>query len=154
MKNALKHASGAALFLAGAAAVALTRRSRQGNGDAAVNELARSVRALESRLDSQEAANSARFNVIEAQLEQHAAKLAQMPSTAQIVAAMEPLLSRTLAPLDERIRSQARTIETLKTAASQTDGLLERVLESLVPPEASEGSGLESLDLPFRTPVA
>ncbi len=154
MKNALKHAPGVALFLAGAAAVALTRRSRPGNGDAAFHELARSVGALESRLDSQEAANAARFKVIEAQLELHAAKLAQAPSTAQIVAAMEQLLSKTLAPLDERVRSQARTIETLKATASQTDGLLERVLESLVPPETSEGSGLESLDLPFRTPVA
>jgi uncharacterized coiled-coil protein SlyX len=33
--------------------------------------------------------------------------------------------------LDERLTSQARSIDTLRTTVSQTDSLLERVLESL-----------------------
>ena len=37
----------------------------------------------------------------------------------------------TMASLDERLSSQAQSIEGLKTTVSQTDGLLERVLESL-----------------------
>ena len=59
------------------------------------------------------------------------AKLAEVPSTAQIVAAMEQLLSKTMTSLDDRLSTQAHSIEVLKTTVSQTDSLLERVLESL-----------------------
>jgi hypothetical protein len=44
---------------------------------------------------------------------------------------MEQLLSKTLSQLDDRMTTQARSIEVLKTTVSQTDSLLERVLESL-----------------------
>jgi uncharacterized coiled-coil protein SlyX len=57
--------------------------------------------------------------------------LGEVPSTAQIVAAMEQLLSKTMASLDDRLSTQAHSIEVLKTTVSQTDSLLERVLESL-----------------------
>ncbi len=72
-----------------------------------------------------------RFSQIETRLEEHSAKLATMPSTAQIVSAMEELLSKTMSSLDERLTTQARSIDTLKTTVAQTDSLLERVLESL-----------------------
>jgi hypothetical protein len=49
----------------------------------------------------------------------------------QIVAAMEQLLTKTMASLDDRLVTQADSIEVLKTTVSQTDSLLERVLESL-----------------------
>ena len=64
-------------------------------------------------------------------MEEHAVKLADIPSTSQIVAAMEQLLSKTMASLDERLTTQAHSIEALKTTVTQTDSLLERVLESL-----------------------
>jgi uncharacterized coiled-coil protein SlyX len=44
---------------------------------------------------------------------------------------MEQLLTRTMASLDERLTTQANSIEVLKSTVSQTDSLLERVLESL-----------------------
>jgi uncharacterized coiled-coil protein SlyX len=44
---------------------------------------------------------------------------------------MEGLLSKTMTSLDERLTTQAHSIEVLKTTVSQTDSLLERVLESL-----------------------
>jgi hypothetical protein len=44
---------------------------------------------------------------------------------------MEALLSKTMSSLDERLSSQAHSIEVLKTTVSQTDELLERVLESI-----------------------
>ena len=44
---------------------------------------------------------------------------------------MEQLLTRTMASLDDRLTTQAHSIEVLKSTVSQTDGLLERVLESL-----------------------
>lgn len=121
------------IFLAGVAAGALTlsRRERGGVDPAITEDLKNSISRLESRLAAQESANAARFTQIEVRLEEHAGKLAEVPSTAQIVAAMEQLLSRTMASLDERLTTQAHSIEVLKTTVSQTDSLLERVLESL-----------------------
>ena len=57
--------------------------------------------------------------------------MTDVPSTGQIVAAMEQLLTKTMASLDDRLITQAHSIEVLKTTVSQTDSLLERVLESL-----------------------
>ncbi|HEX3747739.1 MAG TPA: hypothetical protein VHW09_27575 [Bryobacteraceae bacterium] len=131
-----------AIFLAGIAAGALSsaRRERGGAGmdPAALQELKQSLANLETRLTAQDSASAERFNAsaerfnkVEARLEEHAGKLADVPSTAQIVAAMEQLLSRTMSSLDDRLTTQAHSIEVLKTTVSQTDSLLERVLESL-----------------------
>jgi len=124
-----------AIFLAGIAAGALTgvRRERGAAGmdPAALAELKKSLANLETRLTVQDSASVERFTKVEARLEEHAAKLAEVPSTAQIVAAMEQLLSKTMSSLDDRLSTQAHSIEVLKTTVSQTDSLLERVLESL-----------------------
>jgi chromosome segregation ATPase len=124
-----------AIFLAGVAAGALTgiRRERRAAGmdPAALQELKNSLANLETRLTAQDSASAARFTQVEARLEEHATKLSEVPSTVQIVAAMEQLLSKTMASLDERLTTQAHSIEVLKTTVSQTDSLLERVLESL-----------------------
>jgi len=132
MANALSCVPRAAIFLAGVAVGALTSGRREGGSDSsAVQDLNRSVSELEKRLAAQETANSTRFGQIETRLEEQAAKLANIPSTTQIVSAMEQLLSKTMASLDERLTTQAHSIEVLKTTVSQTDSLLERVLESL-----------------------
>ena len=122
-----------AIFLAGvaAAAVTLPRRECAGMDSAAVDELKRSLADLEARLQAREAADAARFVHVETRLEEHADKLKDVPSTSQIVAAMEQLLSKTMASLDNRLTTQAHSIEVLQTTVSQTDALLERVLESL-----------------------
>jgi chromosome segregation ATPase len=105
---------------------------------AAAVELKRSLAGLEARLQDREtadaervAAGEARFAQVESRLEEHAARLADVPSTSQIVAAMEQLLSKTMASLDDRLTNQANSIDVLKATVSQTDSLLERVLESL-----------------------
>jgi chromosome segregation ATPase len=98
---------------------------------AALQELKNSLAGLETRLKAQDDATAARFTQVETRLEEHSAKLAEVPSTAQIVAAMEQLLSKTMTSLDDRLTTQAHSIEVLKTTVSQTDSLLERVLESL-----------------------
>jgi uncharacterized coiled-coil protein SlyX len=124
-----------AIFLAGVAAGALTnsrRDSGAGVTPAAAQDLKQSLLAeVEARLVSYNAASASRLHHMEARLEEHAAKLAEVPSTAQLVAAMEGLLSKSMASLDERLTTQAHSIEVLKTTVSQTDSLLERVLESL-----------------------
>jgi uncharacterized coiled-coil protein SlyX len=93
--------------------------------------LKHSIADLDSRLTAHESAEATRFAQVETRLDEHALKLADVPSTSQIVAAMEQLLSKTMNSLDERLTTQAHSIETLKTTVTQTDNLLERVLESL-----------------------
>jgi uncharacterized coiled-coil protein SlyX len=134
MGNAFRYVPRLAIFLAGIAAGALTssRRAASGGLDTETgNDLKRSLADLENRLAAQESAGANRLGQIEARLDEHAARLADVPSTTQIVAAMEQLLSKTMASLDERLSTQAHSIDVLKTTVSQTDSLLERVLESL-----------------------
>jgi chromosome segregation ATPase len=133
MSRVLTYAPRVAFFLAGVAAAALTRprSERAGINPAALDDLKKSLAGLEARLQAREAADATRFSQIESRLEEHAAKLADVPSTGQIVAAMEQLLTKTMSSLDDRLAAQARSIEVLKTTVSQTDSLLERVLESL-----------------------
>lgn len=121
-----------AIFVAGVAAGAISSRRRQGDGGSAeIRDLREAVAGLENRLAAQESASADRLSKIEARIEEHSTQLADVPSTSQIVAAMEQLLSKTMANLDDRLASQAHSIDVLKTTVSQTDGLLERVLESL-----------------------
>ncbi len=123
---------GVALFLAGIAAGALAISRRRAAPDPAAHaDLKRSVTSLEARLAAQEAADAARFEQVETRLNEHAAKLAEVPSNAQIVAAIEQALSRTMTSLEQRLSAQADSIEALKTTVAETDSLLERVLESL-----------------------
>jgi chromosome segregation ATPase len=140
MSRVLNYAPRVAIFLAGVAAAAITLpRHRSGGMDSATaDELKRALAGLEGRLQDREsadaarfAADAARFAQVENRLEEHAARLADVPSTSQIVAAMEQLLSKTMASLDDRLTTQANSIDVLKTTVSQTDSLLERVLESL-----------------------
>lgn len=149
MSRPLSYVPRAAIFLAGVAAGVLARpRQEQSGADSgAVRDLKRAVVELEARLASQEIAQTNRFGHIEARLDEHAAKLADIPSTTQIVAAMEQLLSKTMASLDERLTTQAHSIEVLKTTVSQTDSLLERVLESLdsLQTYSEESEGAEAL---------
>lgn len=133
MSRVLTNVPRVAIFLAGLAAGALTlpRREKAGMDPANLDALRKKLADVEGRLLARECADEARFTQMEAKLEEHSARLADVPSTAQIVAAMEQLLSKTMASLDERLVTQARSIELLKTTVSQTDNLLERVLESL-----------------------
>ena len=135
MRKDLNVLSELAIFVTGALAVGLlTGRRKEGAaaGDpASVAELRKQVDALESRLAGQESTNAERLGHLEAKIEETTAKLTEVPSTQQIVDAMETLLQKTMASLDERLTTQAQSIEVLKTTVSQTDSLLERVLESL-----------------------
>src|SRR6267154_302580 len=135
MEKAFSIVPRVAIFLAGVAAGALTlSRREKGSGsgaDPATQDLKDSISHLENRLTQQDSANASRFAQIETRLDEHSDKLAEVPSTAQIVAAMEQLLSKTMASLDDRLTTQSHSIEVLKTTVSQTDSLLERVLESL-----------------------
>jgi len=133
MDRAIRYIPRVAIFLAGVAAgaVTLSRRERGGPDADAVDELKKSVARLEERLTADEAANASARKEIEAKLDSHAEKLAAIPTVDQLTAAIEQLLAKTMASLDDRLTTQANSIDVLKTTVSQTDSLLERVLESL-----------------------
>lgn len=108
-----------------------------------IAELRGEVNELRARIERGQAETEERFSRAEARIEEHEIRLKEIPSTGQIVAAMEDLLGRTMHSLDQRLSAQAESIELLKTTVSQTDNLLERVLESLdslrqEPPESGE----------------
>ena len=133
MSNVINLVPRAVFFLAGVAVGALTggRREREGASASAVGELKESIGRLEIRIATQEISVKDRFQQVDERLDEQAAKLAEMPSTGQIIGAMEQILARSMASLDERMANQAHSIEVLRTTVSQTDTLLERVLESL-----------------------
>jgi len=107
------------------------RRPRAAGDSAALDDLKGTIANLDARLKAKETADEARFAQIETRIEEHTARLADVPSTSQIVAAMEQLLTKTMASLDDRLCTQAESIEVLRSTVSQTDTLLERVLESI-----------------------
>ena len=155
MSRVLTYIPRVAIFLAGIAAGALTssRKERGTSDPAATEELKTALAGLEARLATRESVHAERFTQIEARLEEHAAKLAEVPSTSEIVAAMEQLLAKTMNSLDERLITQAHSIDVLKTTVSQTDSLLERVLESLDTLQAYADPAELSGDTLLRQPV-
>jgi hypothetical protein len=96
-----------------------------------VRDLRQLVSSVESRLASQESLSADLLKQLEGRLEALASRVGETPSTQEIVAAVERLLFRTMTSLDERLSAQAQSIELLKGTVSQTDSLLERVLESI-----------------------
>jgi uncharacterized coiled-coil protein SlyX len=115
-----------AVVIGGFAAGALARRWA---GDAPVAR--HSVDRLAREFRAQARAHENRISRLEARTEEHDAKLKELPSAAQLVAAMDELLTKALSGLEGRLTAQSRSIETLQATVSQTDDLLERVLESL-----------------------
>jgi len=120
----------AALLLAGVAAGAMAKFFVS-TDERQTGALRKSIADLESRLATQEKLHESRITELEAKVGDHERRLNDVPSTTQIVAAMETLLSKTMTSLDARLSAQAHSIDVLKTTVSQTDELLERVLESI-----------------------
>ncbi len=87
-----------ALFLAGVAVatVVLPRRQEAGLDAAGTRELKRSLADLEARLQTRDAAVESRLAQVDTRLDEHEMRLKDVPSTTQIVAAMEQLLVKTM----------------------------------------------------------
>jgi|SRR5580658_3244317 uncharacterized coiled-coil protein SlyX len=116
-----------AVLIGGFAAGALVRRWQAHDMVASQRSLDRASREWKAQVR----AHDRRLSLLEARSDAHEAKLKEMPSTAQIVSAMDELLGKAMSGLEGRLTAQARSIETLQTTVAQTDELLERVLESL-----------------------
>lgn len=117
-----------AVLIGGFAAGALVRRWQV--HDTAIAPQ-RSLDRLSREWKAQARAHDHRLARLEARSDAHEARLKDMPSAAQMVSAMDDLLAKAMSRLDGRLTAQAQSIETLQTTVSQTDELLERVLESL-----------------------
>jgi hypothetical protein len=87
--------------------------------------------SLAEKILAQETRFEARMSVCERRLDVHEMRLKEAPTTAQIVSAMEDLLSQTMNAVDQRLSDQRYSIESLKTTVSKSDELMERVLDSL-----------------------
>ncbi len=68
---------------------------------------------------------------LEALVEAHDAKLRNVPTTEQIVEAMDQVFERGAAALHARFAEQTRALENLQAVVGQTDELLEKILDSI-----------------------
>jgi hypothetical protein len=93
--------------------------------------LRRGVADLEAKLSAQALFYQSKLVEVERRLDQHDAKLKDVPTLAQIVSTMETMLGNTMSGLDQKLADQVRSIEVLKTTVVQTDELMERVLDSI-----------------------
>ncbi len=118
-------------FLAAGFAVGVIARLAAPRVTPDVSALKRSLDEVQARLKERESALQQRFDQIEARLTDHETRLNDVPSTGQIVTAMEQLLGKTMQSLNQKLAYQSEAVELLKTTVSQTDSLLERVIESL-----------------------
>lgn len=91
----------------------------------------RSGGRLSRELTAEVRAHDQRLVRLEARADAQEARLKELPTTVQIVSAMDELLAKAMSGLEGRLTAQAQSIETLQRTVSQTDELLERVLESL-----------------------
>lgn len=121
----------AAGFAVGALSKALVDTHQTREIAALKSALAEAESRFLVRQQEREAEWRTRCEHMEARLEVHEARLNDLPSAGQLVAVVEELLSKTMHSLDQRLSAQADSIDVLKTTVSQTDALLERVLESL-----------------------
>src|ERR1039457_5302233 len=106
-----------AVVIGGFAAGALVRRWQEhdtGTSRRSLDRLSREWRA-------QVRAHDYRLSRLEVRSATHETKLKEVPSTAQIVSAMDELLAKAMSGLEGRLTAQARSIETLQTTVSQTD---------------------------------
>ncbi len=154
MSSVLLYVSGIAIFLAGVAAGALTmgRRRERRESDSAVAGLTQSIVKLETRLSAQESTVADRVQQMGALLDEQAAQLAEIRSTPEIVRTMEQILAWSMASLDDRLSNQAHSIEVLRATVSQTDILLERVLESLDSLQPCSESNEPAAETEFQRP--
>jgi uncharacterized coiled-coil protein SlyX len=123
--------SRAALIVAGFAAGVITRALAGSHQAGEIAALKSSLSETEGRVARQREEWEERFRNMESRVDDHELRLNEVPSTGQIVSAIEDLLAKNMASLNQRLSAQSGSIDLLKTTVAQTDALLERVLESL-----------------------
>jgi hypothetical protein len=108
-----------------------SNRAKSAADGQSLQELRQLVQSVEAGLARQESVSADLLTQLETRLAELAARVGETPSTSEIVTAVERLLFRTMTSLDDRLSAQAQSIDLLRSTVSQTDSLLERVLESI-----------------------
>lgn len=89
------------------------------------------IASLDAKMLSFATRYDGRLSAVETSVKDHDAKLKELPTLAQVVSTMEEMLSNTMSGLDQKLSDQVKSIEVLKTTVSQSDELMERVLDSI-----------------------
>jgi hypothetical protein len=90
---------------------------------------------------------SRRVDQLEQRVEQMIAEAPVVPPVDQVLAAVEQMITARIGGLDERLTDQVHAIELLRSASSQTDALLQRLIhavEALAAP--AESQPLDSIE--------
>lgn len=85
-----------------------------------------------------------RITSLETLVQEHDAKLRSLPSTEQMFESMDQIFERGAKALHARITEQTRAIEGLQAVVSQTDELLEKVLDSIYALQPNAAHELEN----------
>jgi type II secretory pathway component PulM len=165
---------------------ALVRRKPEGRGPLAevspalsgpplaerVEELAQSVADLQKRIETAAApkpqeeavtekleAVSLRVEQLERRVEQLASEAPPIPPIDQILAAVEHMVSVKISGLDDRLTDQVHAIELLRSASTQTDMLLQKLIDAVEalgghPAGQTEVSGEGEPEAPPDYPIA
>jgi len=103
-----------------------------------VDDLATAVTGLQQRLDAVAAplekidAVTERIGQLEKRVEQMAAEPPVAgPSIEQVLTAVEQMVATKIGGLDERLTDQVHAIELLRHASTQTDSLLQRLIQAV-----------------------
>lgn len=94
-------------------------------------ETLQAVATLEATVASLATRYDGRISALETHVKDHETRLKEVPTLAQVVGTMEEMLSSTMSGLDQKLSDQVKSIEVLKTTVSQSDELMERVLDSI-----------------------
>ena len=121
---------GLVIILAGAGLGALLR-ILDSSDRRRMAELESALGALDRRLSDQASSQANRIEQLEAELRRHENVLGDVPSNAQTMAMIEQLVETSLARIDNRFSSYNESIETLRSAVSRTEKLMETVLADL-----------------------
>lgn len=106
--------------------------------DRRVEELATLVTGLQQRVEAAAAAPAGKLDAITARVEQLERRVEQIvtetppaPSLEQVLAAVEQMVTAKIGGLDERLTDQVHAIELLRHASTQTDALLQRLIQAV-----------------------
>jgi len=87
--------------------------------------------SLEASLASLNARFDGRMSELEHKITEHDTKLQNVPTLTEIVSTMEQMLTGAMSGLDQKLSEQVHSIEMLKSTVSQSDELMEKVLDSI-----------------------
>jgi uncharacterized coiled-coil protein SlyX len=138
MRKDIKLISELALFMAGALVAGYVRSSKRPTHE--LPALRAALAEMERRVAEEASSTARRFAELDARLAEQSAKLSEIPDMKQIASAVEHAVARAMRPVEERLTAQGQAIDGLKSGISQSDTLLERILDVAKETRANRGT--------------